>query len=234
MIVDDHLLFRECLASMFAATERFTVHGLAEDAPTALEKARQHQPDVVLISLSLPHGAAFDLTKTITREWPDVKVLVLGLTEVESDILRCVESGAHGYVLKAMSLDDLKMAIELVMRGETVCSPQIAHLVFSRLATLARGYLPGGNHAWLKLTPREMEVLQLIAEGYSNKQIAHHLVLSLHTVKNHVHNILEKLQVRRRYEAVEHAYKREWLIRKGELDAGTRPLPVSRSAQRSG
>jgi DNA-binding NarL/FixJ family response regulator len=173
---------------------------------------QRHEPDVVLISLDAPAKLALELTKQVARDLPRVKVLILGLLE-EEEILECVEAGAHGYVLKQESLEDLGRAIEGAMRGETLCSPRIAHTLFSRLAQLAQ-HPPGGEDGEpLALTARQLEILRLIAQGLSNKQIANRLMLSLHTVKNHVHSILECLNVPDRAQAVEYAYQKRWLKR---------------------
>jgi len=208
MIVDDYPLFRECLASVLTERERFRVLDVVESRQDALHKIKEHQPDVVLVDQNLPNQMALELTRRITRHYSHVRVLILGLTETEEEILTYVEAGASGYVLKEASIDDLQVAIDLVVRGETVCSPRVVHSMFSRLAELAR---QSEEIESLALTPREMEILQLVAEGLSNKQIADRLFLSLHTVKRHVHNILEKLQVQHRLEAVEYAYKKRWL-----------------------
>jgi two-component system, NarL family, nitrate/nitrite response regulator NarL len=131
-----------------------------------------------------------------------------------------VEAGARGYVLRGASIDNLRIAVESIARGETVCSPQITYSMFSRLAELAHHAMG----AQTILTTREMEILQLISQGWSNKRIANHLFVSLYTVKNHVHNILKKLQVQHRLEAVAYAYQRYWL--KGTRPAAGEPLGI--------
>lgn len=211
MIVGDHQLFRQCLASALNKYEKFSVIQLAANPSEAFHTLRVQQPDVVLIDIHLPNNGAIGLTRQISLELPQVKVLVLGLVETETEILKCVEAGASGYVLKEATVDDLRETIDLVIRGETTCSPKIAHHVFSRLSELAHEHWRGQWLESLPLTSRELQILQLIADGLSNRQIAKRLYLSLHTVKNHVHNILEKLQVRRRFQAVEYARAQQWL-----------------------
>ncbi|MDH3605183.1 MAG: response regulator transcription factor, partial [Candidatus Tectomicrobia bacterium] len=137
---------------------------------------------------------------------PNVKVLMLGLAEEEAEVAECVEAGVSGYVLRNSSLDDLALAIELVIRGGTACSSEIAHAMFTRLSKLSRAPNHHDSTSRPPLSVREMEILQLIADGWSNQQIATHLCISLYTVKNHVHNILKKLQVNRRSEAVNSVY----------------------------
>jgi DNA-binding NarL/FixJ family response regulator len=207
MIVEGHQLLGECLGSVLANMGQFTVFDLAHNKEEALNKVRERQPDVVLIDMDLPDEMALTLTAQLTRDFPRVKALIFGLVEVAVDIMEYVEAGARGYVLKDASIDHLRIAIDSIARGETVSSPQITYAMFSRLAELA--YQPMGGQTIL--TTREMEILQLISMGWSNKRIANHLFVSLYTIKNHVHNILKKLQVQHRLDAVAYAYKRHWL-----------------------
>jgi DNA-binding NarL/FixJ family response regulator len=152
------------------------------------------QADVVLLDVHLPHTMGLTLVKQLTHDFPHARVLLLGVTEAETQIQAYVEVGASGYVLKDVPFHELQSAIELMVRGETMCSPYIAHAMFARLSELAQTFR-NGLHEPMILSDREWEILQLIAEGWSNRQIANHLYLSPHTVKNHVHNIL-KNQIR--------------------------------------
>jgi two-component system nitrate/nitrite response regulator NarL len=207
MIVEGHPLLGACLGSVLAQMDQFTVLDLANNKAEALNKVRECQPAVVLIDRDLPDEMALTLTAQLTRDFPRVSALIFGLVEVAADIREYVEAGARGYVLRDASIDHLSIAIESIARGETVCSPQITYAMFSRLAELAHQPRRGQTI----LTTREMEILQLIAQGWSNKRIASHLFVSLYTIKNHVHNILKKLQVQRRLEAVAYADKKHWL-----------------------
>jgi DNA-binding NarL/FixJ family response regulator len=218
ILVGDHQLFRECLASALTAHENITVVDLATDALDAYNKAKAQQPDILLIDIGLPNNVALDLTKQIRLEMPQVKVIALGLLEEEAVILQYVEAGVNGYVLKEASLDDLITAIRLVHRGEAICSPRIAYSMFSRAAELAQEGRRTENFDTASLTPREMEVLELLAQGLSNRQIAQHLFLSVHTVKNHVHSVLDKLHAGHRSEAVRYA------LLKGLLKKNHAPL----------
>jgi DNA-binding NarL/FixJ family response regulator len=209
-LVDDHKLFGECLALVLDGFEQLKVLDFVSNEEVPV-KLKSRQPDIVLININLYNNTAIKLTKQLAHDFPRLKIIIFGLTEVEFDIFNCVEAGANGYVLKEASLDDLRMAIKLVACGETVCSPKIAYYMFSRLSELARQYRGTAAIESMPLTSREIEILQLIADGWSNKQIASHLSLSLFTVKNHVHNILGKLKVQHRSEAVEQAYERRWI-----------------------
>jgi len=211
MLVGRHKLFRECLASMLEEDGGLSVGAQVDDLERALELIPRHRPDVLLVDLGRPSRTTLERLRAVSRAEPPVKVVVLGLPEVEDDVLRCIEAGASGYVLKESSLEDLRRAIGSVTKGEATCAPQLTRSLFQRLAELARDQRTSERRAAFDLTPREVEILELIADGMSNKEIASTLCLSLYTVKNHVHHILEKLQVQHRNEAVEQAYKRRWL-----------------------
>jgi DNA-binding NarL/FixJ family response regulator len=211
VIATDYRVFGECLALALAGIDAFTVLAIANHMEEALRKVKECQPDIVLLDGYLSNRTSLVLTKQLIQDSPQTMVLVLGVVEEEADIREYVEAGASGYVSREMSLDELKVAIELVARGETLCSPHIVYSMFSRLTELARTFGGSETPEPMILSMREREILQLVAKGWSNKQIANHLFLSLHTVKNHVHNILRKLQVQRRSEAVEYASQRRWV-----------------------
>lgn len=218
IVVDDFRLFGECLEAFLAKKEEISVVQLLADPEEALNEARTLQPDIILVNINLPNNKAFELVKQISRELPQVKVIVFQLAEEESNVLKYIEAGATGYVSSESSMQDLIRVIRLVYSGETACSPEIAYSVFSRVAELSRKHRNKLNHDSGMLTAREMEILHLISIGLSNNQIAQQLYLSLCTVKNHVHNILEKLEVRSRSEAVHYASDKGLLKR--EVYAG--------------
>jgi DNA-binding NarL/FixJ family response regulator len=211
MILADHHLFGECLASVLSTCESFTVLAVVQTAEEALRHMRERQADVILIDAHLPPAMVLTFTQQLTRDFPHVHVLLLGVTGSETEIQSYVEAGASGYVLKNTPFHELQSVIELVTHGETMCSPHIAHAMFARLSALAQTSHSSVRHEPAVLSDRELEILQLIAEGWSNRQIADHLYLSPHTVKNHVHNILKKLRVQRRLEAIKYASARQWL-----------------------
>lgn len=210
-VVADHKFFGECLISALRECEDFRVCDLIQNEADAILGMQTHPSHIMMIDRQLHDQSALKLTRHVSGHYPDVKVLIFGVAESTVEIRECVEAGASGYVSKNASFNDLRNIIELVARGETVCSPHMAHDLFSRLSELARAPWNNNGVEPIPLTAREEEVLYYIAKGWSNNQIADHLYLSLHTVKNHVHNILKKLQVQRRLEAVEYAYKRHWL-----------------------
>ncbi len=211
LIVHEDSLHRQCLAAALANTGRFQIVASAHTAAEALVRMGQEPANVVLADWNLPAEGALALTRRITHDFPEVKVLLMGLAETAGNVQACAEAGVAGYVLKEETLEQLTERIDQALRGETVCSAGIARHVFSRLAQLAREQLSHTKVDGPCPTCREMQILQLIAEGMSNKQIASRLCLSLHTVKNHVHNLLEKLSAEGRYAAVRYAYERHWL-----------------------
>jgi DNA-binding NarL/FixJ family response regulator len=169
----------------------------------ALQAIREREVDVALVSTRLPDNGGLRLTSAIAEIAPSTKVLALGLTEEKKRVLRYVEAGASGYILKDDSLEDLVEIVRATQEGKVFVSPQIAAAMMERLSDLAQMFAGVENNLTdtTALTSREMEVLELISKGYTNQQIAQNLVIEVGTVKNHVHNILEKLNVSSRGEA---------------------------------
>lgn len=169
----------------------------------AIQVIREKEVDVALVSTRLPDHGGLRLTNAISDIAPSIKVLALGLTEEKKRVLRYVEAGAAGYVLKDDSLEDLIEIVRATQEGKVFVSPQIAAAMMERLSDLAQMFAGVENNITdtTALTSREVEVLELISKGFTNYQIAQHLVIEVGTVKNHVHNILEKLNVSSRGEA---------------------------------
>jgi DNA-binding NarL/FixJ family response regulator len=169
----------------------------------AIQVIREKEVDVALVSTRLPDHGGLRLTNAISDMAPSTKVLALGLTEEKKRVLLYVEAGAAGYVLKDDSLEDLIEIVRATQEGKVFVSPQIAAAMMERLSDLAQMFAGVENNITdtTALTSREVEVLELISKGFTNHQIAQHLVIEVGTVKNHVHNILEKLNVSSRGEA---------------------------------
>jgi two-component system NarL family response regulator len=210
-IVDDNRLLREGLASMLAEQEDLIVVGAAASGRQALEQIKELRPGVALIDIGMPDKDGIEVTQALHHDSPEVKVIILGMPDLTDEIMACIEAGAVGYVLKEASFDYLMETIRLANRGESFCSPLIAASLFSRVAELAGERIPRSS---IKLTPREVEIINKIAEGLANKEIALQLSIEVQTVKNHVHNILDKLQLHNRLEAVEYARQRNLLKKK--------------------
>jgi DNA-binding NarL/FixJ family response regulator len=201
VIVSGIRLYRDGLAEVLSQQPDVYVVGTADRLPAGLPVMRDSAPEVALVDLGTPDGMA--LLRELAIVFPGVRVVALGLPETESDVVACAEAGAAGFVPREASLDDLVAAIRCAERGEIRCSPRLAAGLFRRLAQWAHGdpAAQGPAPAGPPLTRREREIVDLIDQGLSNKEIAGRLGIELATVKNHVHNLLEKLRVHRRGEA---------------------------------
>jgi two-component system nitrate/nitrite response regulator NarL len=169
------------------------------------------EPHVALVDTQLPAPTVPQLIEELTELPTRVHVLVLLANDDPDVIAQCIAAGASGCLLEDVSLDELKSAIDRVVSGEHVCSPQLIGAMFRQLVELSRDSIMAERASEVNLTPRERQILQLISERMSNQEIADELSVSLYTVKNHVHNILEKLQVDDRFDAIEYARKRRLL-----------------------
>lgn len=211
LIVDTHRLFRECLAQVLRSDE-LTVIEPAGSRYDALTKIKLNNPDVVLINSFVRNESALDLAREILFRFPQVKSVMYGLLESEDGYVTEIEAGLRGYVFeKGSSLEELKRTIRQVVAGEIACPPEVTFVMFTRLTQLASEKWWIDQVTNMKLTPREVEILGLIAKGLNNREIGEKLFLSLHTIKNHVHKILQKLQVSRRTDAVRYAHEKQWL-----------------------
>ncbi|HEX3455574.1 MAG TPA: response regulator transcription factor [Gaiellaceae bacterium] len=201
LIVSEIRLYREGLAEMLQGEDGVDVVGTAAGADEAVQLLRANRPEIVLLDMAIPDNAW--LVSALVAAEPGTRVVALAVPENEREVLACAEAGVAGYVTREGSVEDLVAAVESVARGETLCSPRMAATLFQRIATLALERSPGSIES--RLTSRELQILDLIDQGLSNKEIARLLTIELSTVKNHVHNILEKLQVSRRSEAAARA-----------------------------
>lgn len=198
VVVGDIRLYREGVASFLRQAEGLSVVGTGESGDDAVSLVESTNPDVVLLDLAL--RGSLDLVRELAQRPDPVRVVALAVPEVEQSVLSCIEAGIAGYVPRDGGLDDMVNVIRSAARGEGMCSPRMMARVWARLAQLARVQAPGAPVD--SLTSREREILARIEAGHSNKEIAAQLSIEVATVKNHVHNILEKLHVHRRGEAV--------------------------------
>lgn len=188
LIVDDHLALRIGLAAMLAPQPGLRVVAEAVDNPGALAACAEHRPDVVLMDLRIPGGGGVEATLTIRRRWPATRVLIVTTFDGDEDIHRAIQAGASGYLLKGLSSAELVQAIEAIHRGETVMPPGVA----------ARLHQRGLRK---DLSPRELEVLRLMVDGRSNKEIARDLRIGEESVKTHSKSLFQKLGVSDRTQA---------------------------------
>jgi two-component system nitrate/nitrite response regulator NarL len=196
LIVADVRLYREGLAASLASREHLCVTAISADRADALARTRDVRPDVVVIDIATRES--MELIGDLRRESAFTKILAFAVDEVSSDILECAEAGAAGYVTADATIDEFVAAIERIAREELVCSPRVAAKLFSRLSEGPARWTAAQTRT---LTSRELQVLDLIRRGQSNKEIAQHLHIAEPTVKNHVHHVFEKLDVTSRAQA---------------------------------
>ena len=197
LIVAENRLYREGLAQLLGRQSGMTVVGVKSDLREAAADIQGLEPDVVVLDVATAESHA--TVRDLKRLAPGVAVVALGVGGLEGDILGCVEAGVAGYVTREGSVKDLVAVVESAVRGELQCSPEITGSLVRRLAALAADREASPSQA--RLTTREREIVRLLEQDLSNKEIAVHLGIEVATVKNHVHNLLEKLNVHRRTEA---------------------------------
>jgi DNA-binding NarL/FixJ family response regulator len=205
LVVDDHALFRHGLVSVLQAATDVEVVGEARDGMEAIEQAAALEPDVVLMDVRMPSVNGIEAARRIRVAQPTVRVLMLTESEDDEDLFAAVRAGATGYLLKEVAIDEIADAIRSVASGQALVSPSMTTKLLSEFNAMSRRLVE--EHDGRRLTDRELEVLRLIARGMSNKDIGAELVISENTVRNHVRNILEKLQVRSRVEAAMYAVR---------------------------
>lgn len=203
VIVDDHILFREGLLSTIRSEPGIQVIGQAGTVREAVELVSSLNPDIVLMDFGLPDGTGVDATRAIMQDHPECKIVFLTMSEQDENLFAAIRSGARGYLLKNMHPTKLVATLKSVARGESALSRSMTARVieeFSRTKAPEHGGDP-------TLTRRELDILRELASGFSNSEIAEHLVIAENTVKYHVHSILGKLALSDRREAAEYARK---------------------------
>lgn len=198
LIADDHPVFRDGLASLLETQPDVVVVATAADGAEAVRLAAEHAPDVVVMDLQMPEMNGIDATRAVVEAQPDVRVLVFTMGEEDGTVLAAMRAGARGYLVKGASQDEVVRAISTVRAGGLVFGASLA----LRIADLLSGSAAPDRSAFPELTERELEILDLIAAGRNNQQIAAELFLAPKTVRNNVSNILAKLQATDRAEAI--------------------------------
>lgn len=219
VIIDDHQLFREGVKRILEFEKSFQVVAEGNDGCEALQLVEEHHPDVVLMDINMPETNGIDATRQLVEKYPDSKVIMLSIHDDENYVTHALKTGACGYLLKEMDADALIEAVKVVAAGGSYLHPKVTHNLVNEFRRLAAEE-EGGNNYVLQmevrrplhlLTRRECEVLQLLADGKSNRGIGDALYISEKTVKNHVSNILQKMNVNDRTQAVVEAIKKGWV-----------------------
>jgi two-component system, NarL family, nitrate/nitrite response regulator NarL len=199
LLADDHTLFRKGLASLLEKEPGFEVIGEAQDGAEAIRKAQADKPDLVLMDIHMPGVNGLEATRQITNALPATRIVMLTISEEDKDLFEAIKCGAHGYLSKKVEPEKLRELIEGVFRGEAPLSGATAAKILKEFA--AQASKDSETTAVSDLTPREKEVLQLLAAGLTNKEIGIRLDIAENTVKNHLKNILAKLHLQNRVQA---------------------------------
>ena len=211
LIADDQPLFRRGLNVVLHTEERIDVIAEAEDGEEAIQKAEELAPDVVLMDVRMPKVNGIEAARAIRDLVPSTKILMLTVSDEEDDLFQAIKAGANGYLLKEVSVEEVAEAVRAVVQGQTLITPSMASKLLNEFVALDRRVNEKQQLPSPTLTSRELEVLKLVAKGMSNREIADDLYISENTVKNHVRNILEKLHLHSRMEAVIYAVKERLL-----------------------
>jgi DNA-binding NarL/FixJ family response regulator len=206
LVADDQRVVREGLVMLLGLLGGIEVVGAAADGEQAVALATELRPHAVLMDLRMPRVDGVAATRRLRERDPGIKVLALTTYDDERSVVEALRAGARGYLTKDAGAEQIRQALEAVVRGEAAIDPAVQHHLVDALATaapVATGALPDG------LTPREAEVLSLIADGLSNAEIAHHLVVSEATVKSHINHLFTKIGARDRAQAVAYAYRHD-------------------------
>jgi two-component system NarL family response regulator len=208
-VVDDQELFRRGLTMLLGVEDDIEVVGEASDGVAATELAATAVPDIILMDVRMPKRSGIEACVAIKDVAPTARIIMLTVSDEEADLYDAVKNGASGYLLKDSSIDEVAQAIRVVADGQSLISPSMAIKLldeFKQMSRTDRQQVPTP-----RLTDRELEVLKLVAQGLNNREIAKRLFISENTVKNHVRNILEKLQLHSRMEAVMYAVREKLL-----------------------
>jgi two-component system NarL family response regulator len=209
LLVDDHAVVREGLRTFLELQDGIEVVGEAGDGVEGAALAVGTTPDVVLLDVRMPKGSGIDACQEIKQAVPSAKIIMLTVSDEEADLYESVKNGAAGYLLKDSSIEEVAQAIRVVNEGQSLISPSMAVKLIDEFKQMSKPEREQGPA--LRLTERELEVLRLVAKGLNNREVAKELFISENTVKNHVRNILEKLQLHSRMEAVMYAMREKLL-----------------------
>jgi len=208
VVVDDQELFRRGLTMLLGVEPDIEVVGEAGDGNSAIELVLETVPDVVLLDVRMPKRSGLEACVRIKEQVPSTRIIMLTVSDEEGDLYEAVKNGASGYLLKDSSIDEVAQAVRVVAEGQSLISPSMAAKLIDEFKEISRTDREAGAP---RLTDRELEVLRLVAKGLNNREVAKQLFISENTVKNHVRNILDKLQLHSRMEAVMYAVREKLL-----------------------
>ena len=208
LIIDDHEMVREGLKAMLTAEPDFEIVGDAANAEQAYELIERLRPDVILLDIRLPGVSGIDVCRTVTERYPETAVIILTTFTDEPLVAQCIQAGARGFIVKDIERFDLKRSIRAVARGEAAIDPKAAVAVLAQLRRASQAIQEPSPEL---LSPQQIVILRLVAQGLSSREIATQLYLSENTVKGYVQEILHRLGVKNRTEAVMVAVKQGWL-----------------------
>ena len=204
MIADDHKIFRDGIVSILEDIDDMQISQQADDGQEILDKLEKDQPHIILMDITMGDTSGIDITKIVKAKYPNIKVLVLSMHAESGYILKALEAGASGYLLKDAGSTEMINAIRTVFDGDTYYSQQVSKILVQHIT---QGSQPKSNREGIPLTTREIEILKLIAEEFSNPKIAEKLFISIRTVDTHRRNLLEKLAVKNTAGLVKYAIK---------------------------
>ena len=219
LLVDDHILFRKGVAAVLASQSEIQVVGEAADGVEAIDQARETVPDIILMDVNMPRCSGLEAVKTIKAEMPHVRIIMLTVSENGYDLFTAIKNGADGYLLKNLEPAQLFEMLDCARRGEAAVSPSLAAKILNEFRRPNKE-LPQTNGARNDLTAREIQVLELIVQGQTNREIAAALSIAEDTVKIHLRNILEKLHLQNRIQAAVYAV-RQGLVHDGDASNST-------------
>jgi two-component system NarL family response regulator len=211
LVADDHALYRRGLEMVLGQEEGIEIVGEASDGAEAIRRVEELLPDVVLMDIRMPRRSGIEACTAIKDVVPSTKIVILTISDEESDLYEAVRAGANGYLLKDVPGEEIAAGIRAVAGGQSLISPSMASKLLSEFASMIKKSEERPQLPVPRLTDRELEVLKLVARGMANRDIAKELFISENTVKNHVRNILEKLQLHSRMEAVVYAVREKIL-----------------------
>jgi DNA-binding NarL/FixJ family response regulator len=211
LVCDDHALFRRGLQMVLDQEPDLELVGEASDGVEVVDKAQELMPDVILMDVRMPKRSGIEAATAIKDLLPHVKILMLTISDEEGDLYEAIKAGASGYLLKEIPIEEVADAIRSVWAGQSRISPSMASKLLTEFAAMSKASEEKPQMPTPRLTDREMEVLRLVAQGMNNRDIARTLYISENTVKNHIRNILEKLHLHSRMEAVVYAVREKMI-----------------------